>query len=193
MSARRTLVLGATVAAICVAGCDISESARTGPADELDDAERPFAAPIGAVVADDIPPGLRATFDQECLGAAYIRGFGLDQLVEPGTDPETLTEESFRTEGPSDLATGTFIDSIEQCGDVRVYALLVGGTRWSTAPLTDEQLRCGAAQIDRGRGSELLRASLVVDESVDEAGRDEATRQIVDLLRGCGAPMTDVS
>ena len=175
-----------------LAGCDISQSARTGPVDDLDDADRPFAAPVGAVVAADLPEGVRATFDLECLGAAYLLGFGRDQLLVPEADPATLSEASFVTGGPSSVDAGAFIDSIEQCGDVRVYAMFVGGTRWSTAPLTDQQLRCGAGAITRERGSELLRASVVVDETLDELGRDEATREIVTALRDCGAPMTDV-
>ena len=60
------------------------------------------------------------------------------------------------------------------------------------APLTEQQVRCAAGRIDRARGSELLRASIVVEESVDELTRDEATREIVSLLRDCGATMTDL-
>jgi hypothetical protein len=182
----------AVVVAVVVAGCDISQSARTGPVDELSDVDRPYAAPVGAVVAADLPDGLRPTFDVECLGAAYLLGFGREQLLVADVVPADVTAASFRTEGPTDVDVDTFISSIEQCGDVRVYALLVGGTRFSTAPLTEVQLRCAAAEIDRARGSELLRATLVVDETVDDAERGAATREIVALLRDCGAPMTDV-
>ena len=185
----------ATVVAACAVvttACDASQSARSDAVDELDDAQRPFAAPLGALFAEGIPDGVRETFDTECLGAAYIIGFGLDALVVPGADAATLTADDLVQEAPDDVDADAFIDAVRTCGDVRVYAALIGGTRWAQAPLTAEQLRCAAGRMDEARAARLLRTTVVVEEGVDEAVRDDATREVVGHLAACGAPMTSL-
>jgi hypothetical protein len=179
-------------AMLALAGCDFSESARTGPADELAADVRPYAAPLGELFSESIPGGLRGSFDHECLGAAYILGFGLDALVVPGADPATLSEDDLVADAPADVDVDDFVGAVRQCGDVRVYAALIGGTRWAREPLTAEQLRCAAGRMDEARAARLLRTSIVVEEGVSDETRDAATREIVDHLAACGAPMSGV-
>jgi hypothetical protein len=175
-----------------VGACDFSESTRTTPADDLDENERPFAAPLGALYAEGIPDGVRQTFDAECLGAAYIIGFGLDALVVPGADAATLTPDDLVQDLPEDVDADEFVDAVAACGDVRVYAALIGGTRWAQQPLTAEQLRCAAGRMDGARAERLLRTSIAVEEGVGEATRDDAIREVVGHLAACGAPMTSL-
>jgi hypothetical protein len=177
---------------LLVGACDFSESSRTSPVDDLDEDERPYAAPLGALYAEGIPAGIRETFAAECLGAAYILGFGLDALVVPGADAGTLTADDLVQEVPEDVDADEFVDAIAACGDVRVYAALIGGTRWAQQPLTAEQLRCAAGRMDEARAARLLRTSIVVEEGVAEATRDDATREVVGHLAACGAPMTSL-
>jgi hypothetical protein len=193
---RRTSPLARWSAAVLIGGlalaaCDLSESARERPVDELDETERPYAAPLGALYAQEIPDGVRTTFDAECLGAAYIRGFGLDALVVPGADPATLTVDDLVQEAPADVDVDAFIDGVRACGDVRVYAALVGGRRWAQAPLSAEQLRCAGGRMDEARAARLLRLAIVVEDDVDESTRDDAAAEVVGHLRECGAAMSD--
>jgi hypothetical protein len=181
------VILGTLV----VGACDFSESARESPVDELDDAERPYASPLGALYAQEIPDGVRSGFDTECLGAAYVLGFGLDALVVPGADPATLTVDDLVQEAPTDLDVDAFVESVRACGDVRVYAALVGGRMWAQAPLTAEQLRCAGDRMDEARAARLLRLAIVAEDDVDEATRDDASAEVVSHLRECGASMTD--